>query len=211
MDIGKVTAVDPIIENSFGNNTVFTEVISDQCFIKRSCSPQKIMNVLHLLCLWLFSNEAFWDEIVNSIFRLQIKLDCSLKHFILDLSRPLELVHLAYNWITVNCLVRWLIILIIRVRIINWWFSFVRWWLRYFSLSDLEFCILSLNGFVYIPQHLNKDLNCIQSQRIFFLWSYDIWVLTFLKFSLSYLREWIYHPFKDVLLLLITIIVNEYL
>jgi len=55
------------------------------------------------------------------------------------------------------------------------------------TLSDLELGILCFNSLVDVSQHLDQDLEGIESKRILLLRSDDILVLALEEFALSYL------------------------
>jgi hypothetical protein len=45
------------------------------------------------------------------------------------------------------------------------------------TLCDLELAIFCLNCLIDVSEHLNYDLQCVESQTVFFLWGYDGLVL----------------------------------
>lgn len=54
-----------------------------------------------------------------------------------------------------------------------------------FPIGQFELLILCLYCFVYVPQHLHDNLQCVESEGIFFLRRDDVLVLGLLEFALS--------------------------
>jgi hypothetical protein len=76
-------------------------------------------------------------------------------------------------------------------------------------LGKLKLCVFGFNSFIDVAEHLDENLKCVKSKRVFFLRCDYVLMFTFLKFALSNFRQRVYSSLKDVLLGKIAIIVNE--
>ncbi len=90
----EVEGVNVLVENFLIQINIFSKVLTYFSLVKGRGPFQKVNNTLDLSFQRFFRNETFKNQIGDSIFRLQIKLDWSFKHFILLKSCPLNLVYL---------------------------------------------------------------------------------------------------------------------